>query len=435
MQGTAGTPLYDARNMVNLTNTIVVTTNYRLGALGFMGTESLKGNWGFNDQRLALKWVQENIKAFGGNPDSVTLFGQSAGGTSTASHLVSPPSQGLFHAAIVESNPWALRLKTPKQASEIGAKMAKDLGCKRDDVGCMRNTTWQDVAAAEKKAQGGLNLLNPLLSFYPWTPIVDGVELTDQPMTIYAEGKGPKTPVIYGTVEQEGVMFIYQALSKPLTNFEYGALIDGIFFFDAPRVKRMYPDSTQPSPTPSTPSANGTYGPQPPSSGNKKDKASDGDNRTTLSTLANDYILMCPARHAMNGAVKSGAPVWYYQFDHVMSFSKAAWGADDYCDGQICHGSELPFVFGSPSFIHINGQSANFTADEQQLSNDMMMFWGNFAHTRNPNNGPNKPSITWPAFDPSGSNQNIEFQAPKSFVVSNLKKEYCDMLDTTKYKY
>ena len=96
-QGSAGVELYDGRMLANLTNIVVVTVNYRLGALGFMTLNEFEGNFGVLDQRLALQWVQQNIAGFGGDPSAVTIFGQSAGGTSVSFHLVTTGSKPYFH--------------------------------------------------------------------------------------------------------------------------------------------------------------------------------------------------------------------------------------------------------------------------------------------------------------------------------------------------
>ena len=97
--------MYDGSMLAATEDVVVVAIQYRLGVLGFFSTgdQHAKGNWGYLDQVAALRWVQQNIVHFGGNPDRVTIFGESAGGTSVSSHVVSPMSQGLFHGAIMES--------------------------------------------------------------------------------------------------------------------------------------------------------------------------------------------------------------------------------------------------------------------------------------------------------------------------------------------
>ena len=110
-QGSASDILYDGSFMANASGVIIVTANYRIGVLGFLVTGSLQGNYGWQDQRSVLLWVQNNIANFGGDPNSVTVFGQSVGGISTALHLTSPSSVGLLHKAIIQSDPFTLPVK------------------------------------------------------------------------------------------------------------------------------------------------------------------------------------------------------------------------------------------------------------------------------------------------------------------------------------
>lgn len=120
-------------------NVVVVTFNYRLGVLGFLATRSgsVKGNYAFQDQLLVLKWVQQNIKLFGGDPSQVTLVGQSAGGASVRAHLISPISKGLFHKAIIQSDPLGLPMIDPVEMFEYAAFYMDRIGCKGDES-CLR---------------------------------------------------------------------------------------------------------------------------------------------------------------------------------------------------------------------------------------------------------------------------------------------------------
>ena len=130
VDGNTSNPLFDGRHLASVGDVVVVTLNYRMGALGFLaGIDGLKGNYGLMDQRLAMEWVRVNIARFGGDPDKVTLFGQSAGAMSVGLHLISPASQPLFDAAIIESNPYGIPYKSLRSRgalcvdSEIGSRM------------------------------------------------------------------------------------------------------------------------------------------------------------------------------------------------------------------------------------------------------------------------------------------------------------------------
>jgi para-nitrobenzyl esterase len=123
VDGAGSVPVYDGARLAARGDVILVTLNYRLGALGFLaggsGANRLAGNYGFEDQQLALRWVQRNIASFGGDAKRVTIFGQSAGAMSVGAHLVAPGSRSLFHSAIMESNPYGLPFKTPAGANTV----------------------------------------------------------------------------------------------------------------------------------------------------------------------------------------------------------------------------------------------------------------------------------------------------------------------------
>ena len=168
---------YDPVKLVTDNNVIVVTTNYRLGYLGFLAEAGLDaeghlaGNYGILDQQFAMSWVRTNISAFGGDPARVTMFGQSAGGLSTLSNLVSPTAYGLFSRAIVQSGAYVtgLQLPTLAQGEVNGATIAQDLGCAVSDTACLRAASVDDLVTLAGAA--GLSL----------TPFVDGTTLPLSP--------------------------------------------------------------------------------------------------------------------------------------------------------------------------------------------------------------------------------------------------------------
>lgn len=201
-QGSAGVELYDGRSIANLTNTVVVSANYRLGVLGFMTLNEFSGNFGVLDQRLVLQWVQANIAAFNGDPKAVTIFGQSAGGTSVSFHLVSPGSKPYFHKAIVQSSPYSLPILDSKTQQQHYKHFAAETSCKTPDSQCLLGLPWQDVVTAQTAAQAKIYLSRPIAAFYPWTPNVDGIELTADPLTMMQRGEYNHVPLMIGHVLQ-----------------------------------------------------------------------------------------------------------------------------------------------------------------------------------------------------------------------------------------
>jgi acetylcholinesterase/cholinesterase len=156
---------------------------------GFFYTDQVEGNFALSDQRLALQWVQSNIKSFGGDPTRVTLSGQSAGAISVVAHLMSPLSEGLFHQAIVQSDPLTLGFKTQHDALEMSKKYAKDQGCDWHDLTCLRNANISTILAAQKAAQSKIDLLHVLGGFMPWLPTIDGTTIPTDQWTAFSTGK------------------------------------------------------------------------------------------------------------------------------------------------------------------------------------------------------------------------------------------------------
>lgn len=359
LRGYSGGLMYDGQYVANTTSVIVVTVNYRLGAMGFLvygeGEGAPTGNYGLRDQRMALEWVRDNIKGFGGNPRQVTLWGQSAGAASVLIHMASIRSAGLFNQGIVESNPFGLTLKDLPKAKKLGKDFAKELGCKT--VACLYEKNITEIADAQEACLSKIiDFRHVLEIFLQWTPVVDGVDLSDQPMYLLASGQVAPLPLIVGTTSQESIFFIYQAFTKPVTAIERDALQAVIFPRDYERIQHLYPPTQ-------------------------------GDNRPSLSVVGTDFCFTCTTRYAVWGLTnytakqESLVPIWLYVFNHSISFNP--WGKEyDYCNGHSCHAIELPFVFHTLNM-------ANFTptAIEMELATNMTQYWTNFVKTGNPNGG------------------------------------------------
>jgi para-nitrobenzyl esterase len=183
----------------------VVTINYRLGALGFLADSALAspagnaGNYGLMDQQAALRWVRANISRFGGNPRNVTLFGESAGGLSTLSQLVSPGSAGLFQRAIIESGSYDPAQEPLANAEADGAAFAAKVGCGTEPspaaaAACLRAVPVTTVLAGQNA--GG------------YTPDLDGLVLKQSIVTALAAGQFHRVPVIMGTNHDEWRLFV-----------------------------------------------------------------------------------------------------------------------------------------------------------------------------------------------------------------------------------
>jgi carboxylesterase type B len=356
-----GPALYDGARMAATQGIVVVTLNYRVGVLGFLaGAPGVTPNLGLLDQQLALRWVQRNIAAFGGDPSRVTLAGESAGAMSAGLQLLSmPSSQGLFRAVILESDPFGLPYRTLDQARLSADLLLLHVGCKltTDTLACLQHLPLKTLLKAQDASGQGMALLQQGLgAFLPWAPVVDGRLVVRQPYEA-ALGGGVNEPVLLGTNGSEGTIFF--AGDAPIGVLGYDAL-----------AKLMV-----------EPSALGELALRYP-------PALFGDNTNQVVHVASDGLFVCPTRDVARAA---RAPAYLYHFTHVTSFN--LWSDIKQCRSRACHGAELPFVFGSA------GGKMAFTAAERHLSDAMMAAWGAFVRTGDP--ASTESGVAWPAFQDS----------------------------------
>lgn len=374
---------YDPAKLVEQGDVIVVTINYRLGALGFLAhpalsaesTDHASGNYGIMDQQLALAWVQRNVVAFGGNPQNVTIFGESAGGLGVLANLTSPTSSGLFHRAIVQSGAYSLTLPALADAESQGSAFATSVGCSDQTAECLRSVPVETILAN----QGAFG--------FPMNPNVDGKVLPQSLDTAFATGQFRRLPLIQGTNHDEMRFFVAQdelAAGHPLTRAEYRAQVLNTFGRQAgAQVLAQYPVSKFASPS------------------------------LALGALETDSIFACPAR-AVDQAVSALVPTFAYEFNDTnapevylppVSFPYGA-----------AHTSELQYLFKLP-------QSVPLTTEQQELSDKMVRYWTQFARSGDPNSN-STPS--WPPY-----NQAVEdFQSlvpPLPSVESEFATDHkCD---------
>ncbi|XP_049876916.1 esterase FE4-like [Pectinophora gossypiella] len=252
----SGSPLLYGPDYLVPHGVILVTINYRLEVLGFLclGIEEAPGNVGLKDQVAALRWVQQNIEVFGGNPNDVTLFGESAGSASVVYHLISPMSKGLFHKVIMQSGsataPWAFQFEPLKTARLLAKQMGYDTQDSREIYKIFRNKTDVELLSTRvPRAKGDV-----VLSENVFVPCVEqtipGVQsfLTDLPYNLLSKGKYAKMPMIIGYNDAEGYMFVGKENDTTKENFDfYNGIPRDLHFPNeeeriktAERLKQMY---------------------------------------------------------------------------------------------------------------------------------------------------------------------------------------------------
>jgi len=363
-------------------NRVVVTINYRLGYLGFLATTGLDAenhllaNYGIMDQQLALKWVANNISAFGGNPSNVTLFGQSAGGASTMTHLLWPASAGLFSHAIIESGAYALITTIPlATAVTDGNTFATNVGCAASDTGCLRAVPVSKILAAP-----GL----PGLGAIAGGLTVDGTIIPQTFYEAYAEQKYTHVPIIQNTQHDEFRLFtaeIFDLAGGPLTAAEYPVFIQqvltaaGVGDFTT-AVLEEYPLSNYASPD------------------------------LAVSALLTDAAFATPAV-LMDTFFSAGGPGTIYTSEFADE-SEASWELPPVSYPLAsCHQAELAFFWqtANPNFV---GFETQLTPAEHQLSATAVDYWTQFAQNGSPNSS---AAPSWLPYIAGASNMN-EFVPP-----------------------
>ena len=321
----------------------------------------------------------------------MTLFGQSAGAQSTLIHMMSTQSTGLFHRVIIESAPSGLPYKTPEQAKIISRDVGKLLFCEDGDMTCMRSRSvgsLMDVQLVLALRPASANILE---LFENIGPVLDGQEVPLDVMDAALADKIRHYPAMIGTVTEESRPFVYDAVKFNMTKSEY---ITAVF--------AMYPSHSL-----------DIVEEYPPPEG-------DIDSRDTLIQLVTDFLFTCPSRNISRSLELHGnQSVRRYVFDHA--YASRDWGNLWFCNGHVCHGAELSLVFYNLK---------NRTADEDKLSRRMLYYWTNFAHTSDPNNGPNPDVPIWPI----NVDMSVKyFQTPDDVITHDYRNEFCDFWDNAGY--
>jgi para-nitrobenzyl esterase len=269
---------------------VVVTLNYRLGLLGFMGDAAFtaedpnhsSGNYGILDIIAALRWTRENIENFGGDPDRITVFGESAGAINTCVLLFSPLAKGLFSRAILESGT-CLYIKDDQKASEaLGHRVERKLGCSdaQDPAACMRSKTTDELVDA-----GAIVYSSELNTLYPH---VDGYVLTDTPKAALKAGKINAVPVIAGTNKDEATAFTWAM--KLDTEQDYKNMMTQYSLYlrlSAQDLMDHYPVSDY------------------------------KDYRDAFNHFMTDAVFVCPTRKLLRAVSKAGAGAFQYEFTYA----------------------------------------------------------------------------------------------------------------------
>jgi para-nitrobenzyl esterase len=373
-----GSSQYDGARLARENGVVVVTINYRLGALGFLSLPALdderggvpSGNDGLRDQQLALRWVQDHIAEFRGDPANVTVFGESAGGSSTCLHYVSPGAAGLAARYIVESGPCTSAGLLGKQATAVANSEAlgAELCAGEDDVlACLREKDPTEVVAwGSDRGTFGAG----------WFPVViagDDV-LPESPAALIAAGKQNPGELLIGTNKNEWALF---------TNLQ-GLKIDSVAALNT-EIDKQFTSTAA-----AIPAIKAHY------------KATDASAADTFVRIVTDAVFRCPTRALVRATSAAGTTTYLYSFEQGAAF----------------HAYEIPYVFG-------NASAALGISTVDPLHGVIAGYWTSFAKTGAPDAD---ATVAWPPYQADGDSHLVLAEAPE--VASGLSKADCDFWDT-----
>ncbi len=376
--GAASEPRQDGEFLAHK-GVVVVSMNYRLGVFGFFSHPDLtkespnhaSGNYGLLDQAAALQWVKKNIANFGGDPNSVTIFGESAGSFSVSAQMASPLSKNLIHRAIGESGAFfgqTLRAKPLAQSEQDGAKFAQEVGA---------------ATMAQLRALPAQQLLDAALKndSYRFDPNIDGYFMPASPSQIYQKGDQAHIPLLAGWNRDEGNYKTFFGKTEP-TKENYVALVHEKYGDQAEEILKLLPAE------------------------NDEQMKHSAD---VLGSL--QFIGFGTWKWLELQSKLAKVPIYRYEFDRELPVDPASELAN-----RAYHSAEIEYVFGA-----LESKKLNFAQEDFKLSELMGTYWTNFAKTGDPN-GPGLPQ--WPQYKASSDFEVMHLAATSAVKPDSQRKLY-----------
>ncbi|XP_071825575.1 acetylcholinesterase-like [Apostichopus japonicus] len=403
--GSSVTPQYDGSVLAAIQDVIVVSMNYRLNAFGFLyAGESAKGNYGLWDQHEAIKWTYNHIEEFGGDPNQITIFGQSAGGGSSGHQLMAEQNEGYFNRAILMSggmvHPWAIELDYDKAKGDAYL-VGENCGCggiESDEelVDCLRGRGAQRLALAANRV-----VVDTLTVVIPLVPVVDGEFITNDPNVLLDQGRFKHCDVMMGTTTNDGTLMgarayfgdinnpdpysDYDDFHNRIKNYTYTYRNDIILS----AIEQQYLDWS-----------------------NFDDVTF--NHFDTYNEILTDEAFYCPTDKIAKTYAKHNNSVYVYLFNHLPENTFYDIPGVSWPWKGIAHAEDIPFVFGKP-FSSVGRPNLTYSEEEKTLSLDMMRYYTNFVKTGNPNFGDS--SGCWTGGACHWTNYDVRNQTIKSFEI------------------
>ena len=372
--GAGSQPVYDGARLALRGDLVVVAIHYRLGALGWLALPGLereeggaRGNFGLLDQIAALRFVRENAVVFGGDPERVTVFGESAGAMSIGTLLATPAAHGLFAQAILQSGA-AHNAAPAEHAAEVGERFMKELGLAPGDLAGLRRAPVEAILAAQGQV---LAVRGLAFRGLPFQPTVDGRTVPHAPSEALTRGEGARVPILLGTNLDEWKLFGLadpkaRALDHAGLVRRYQRILPGAGADGRPHAERLVEGYRE--------ARAGRRSTEPPE---------------LWFALESDRYFRLPAIRLAESQARRGLPCWKYLFTWASPALGGAVGS--------CHALEIPFVFGLDEGSPLAG-FVGAGAEARALSERMQDAWLAFARDGHPA----APGLAaWPGYDPT----------------------------------
>lgn len=357
--GGGATPIYDGSSLAKRGDVVIVTINYRLGTFGFLYIPGTTANVGMLDQIAALKWVQDNIDTFGGDPNNVTIFGESAGGISVITLLAMPAAKGLFHRAIAQSAP-ILDIKPTERSTK---DLMRELGIQEGDIESLGRVSANKIIDAQNK------ILDEALKkgeseVMGFRPSIDGDLIPIHPLEAIRQGAGKNIELLIGCTQDEGKLFtrlnpLFKNLKSAGLELAVSGVLKSLNMSDKANYLIKAYQNARKDLLPTEP-------------------------LDILDAIWTDYIFRIFEIRIAETHNKYQPNTYFYIFTWPSPMFQGT-----------CHAVELPFAFGTiggPELAMFFGKGQ----DAKILSEKMMDAWIAFAHSGN-SNYENIP--TWPPYD------------------------------------
>ncbi|KAF2438695.1 alpha/beta-hydrolase [Karstenula rhodostoma CBS 690.94] len=394
-------PLYDGCN--SAVDSIVVSINYRLGPLGFLALEDagLSGNYAVQDILLGLRWVKDNIEAFGGDPSKVLLFGQSAGAGLSFIISTLPEAPSLISAVATESG--GGRSSVPyTEAQPYFKTFVKNLGCALNDLECLRSKSPEELNASFPVEQTSATIT--LRYAKGFAPVVDGEIVPEDPAAV-----GSRVPAIFGSTTADGSLFALSAYKNnfPPTELNYTSFIDSNFGTYASMVKSYYPISRFAN------ISSASLAPY-----------------FAMTAIWTHASYTCSAQRGLKKSIAKGVPAYAY-----------LWGVAPSCpwDSQfsgvnpqilkllgVTHTSEIPFIFRNTEHLPLPNGTCSFSDRDKKISDAVSSAWTAMAGAQSPDS-PLLPEA-WPTFSSNGTRGLIATE--DGVTIGDIDYSFCKLWDS-----